>query len=230
MKVLSIDIGVKNLAHCLIYTDPLAIMDWEVIDLTDNRTCSCLEKATHELFDTFYCTQHKSHTDRNLTQCIGLCSQHNLPLGTLDEMQQCLKKNTKKLSAPTLVDLGSQIIAKYNRQFLEVPDIVVIENQIGPLASKMKAVQALVIQYWLMRGVKVECVSACNKLKDFHAGKTTYAERKKLSVHYAHLLVTKYSLQTHYFLKHKKKDDLADTLLQGVWYINNCGLLRINCS
>ena len=118
---------------------------------------------------------------------------------------------------------------RYTR-FPEI-DVVLIENQIGPLASKMKAVQGLVVQYWLMRGAKVECISACNKLKLFHVGKTTYAQRKKLSIHYTTLLLEQNNLHTQ-FHHHKKKDDLADTFLQGVWYLQNinCGLLKIKCS
>jgi hypothetical protein len=221
--ILSIDIGIQNLAHCWIGVEnkALSIHSWDVLNLTDHRTCSCLEKATHELDTTYFCKKHCQHATKTLSQCIQLCSTHKLPLGTKDEMVASLKRHTKKLSPPTLVDLGKQIIEKYAR-FTVLPDVVVIENQIGPLASKMKAIQGLVIQYWLMRHVKVECVSACNKLKLFHEGKTTYKERKQLSIQYATQLIQQYQLQDHGFYKHKKKDDLADTLLQGFWYIN-CG-------
>ena len=226
MKILSIDVGIKNLAHCLINTDPFSIEQWNVTDLTKYRTCSCLEKATHELHDMYLCKRHASYT--SLPQCITLCTKYKIPLGTKDEMKRELKKQTKTLSEPTLVDLGKQIIQSYVAQ--EVPNIVVIENQIGPLASKMKAIQALLIQHWLMKGVQVECMSACNKLKLFHEGKTTYAERKKLSIEHTSRLLEQYALNDHGFHRHKKKDDLADTFLQGIWYIHNCGILKINTS
>jgi len=145
-------------------------------------------------------------------------------------MKRELKKQTKKISEPTLIDLGKQIMSRYNTLFQELPDVVLIENQIGPLASKMKAVQGLLVQYWLMKGVKVECISACNKLKLFHQGKTTYAERKKLGIEHTITLLNQYQLSDVKFQKHKKKDDLADTFLQGIWYIHNCGILKINSS
>ena len=43
-------------------------------------------------------------------------------------------------------------------------------------------------------------------------------------------LLNQYKLSDVKFQKHKKKDDLADTFLQGIWYIHNCGILKINSS
>ena len=43
MLVLSIDIGIKNLAHCLIsVTDVIEIIDWDVVDLLGTQpVCAC---------------------------------------------------------------------------------------------------------------------------------------------------------------------------------------------
>ena len=54
--------------------------------------------------------------------------------------------------------------------------------------------------------------------------KTSYSERKKLSI-----IKTKEILEDSFenknwmqhFVKHGKKDDLADSFLQALWYINN---------
>lgn len=222
MKVLSIDIGIKNLAHCLFEVDEtLRIQDWSIINL-DNSICKCSKKATLQLGDELWCKPCVFKSSELITQCTKLIT------GTKDEMEKALKKKVKPIPPPTLVELGKQIMIHYKDLSA---DVVLIENQIGPLASKMKAIQGMVIQYWLMRNAKVECISACNKLKLFHTGKTTYTQRKKLSVHYTTQLLTLNQLETG-FLKNKKKDDLADTFLQGVWYFhnNNCGLLKINCS
>jgi hypothetical protein len=99
-------------------------------------------------------------------------------------------------------------------------DVVVIENQIGPLANRMKMLQGMVMQYWIMKNAQVVCVSSVNKLKLFYSGPTTYAQRKKISVSCVKKLIDLNHWKTG-FETHKKKDDLADTLLQVIWYLNN---------
>ena len=59
-----------------------------------------------------------------------------------------------------------------------------------------------------------------NKLKLFHSGPTTYAQRKKIGIDCVKKLIIANKWDTG-FEKHKKKDDLADTLLQLIWYLNN---------
>ena len=46
---------------------------------------------------------------------------------------------------------------------------VIIENQIGPLAIRMKTIQGMIVQYFIMSNLNVEhieFISASNKLKD----------------------------------------------------------------
>ena len=59
-------------------------------------------------------------------------------------------------------------------------DIVIIENQISTIASRMKTLQGMIAQYFIMRGTPcIEFISAANKLKMFMTKKkTTYTERK----------------------------------------------------
>jgi len=104
-------------------------------------------------------------------------------------------------------------------------DKVIIENQIGPLALRMKTLQGMIMQHFIEKNCPcIKEISASNKLKDHIPSKkkTTYAERKKLSI-----LITKQQLTETptinkwlpSFILHKKKDDLADSFLQGLWYI-----------
>jgi len=228
MKVLSIDIGLKHLAHCLLdTTSPHPILDWQVIDLTE-RFCSCGAKAEVQLNHLAKCKRHAATSSKGLVECIAQCTEAGLPLGTVEEMKQRLTKHTKKLDVMSVEDISKSIIRNYDT--LPPMDVVLVENQIGPLASKMKMIQGMVIQYWVSRQSKIECISACNKLKLFHVGKTTYAERKKLSIQHTLSLLESNQMDTSFFMKHKKKDDLADTFLQGIWYLHNCGILNIKSS
>ena len=228
MKVLSIDIGLKHLAHCWLDTTlSHPIVDWQVIDLTE-RFCSCGAKAEVQLNRVAKCKLHANVSSKGLVECIAQCTEAGLPLGTVDDMRRTLTKHAKKIDVMSVEDVSKSIIRNYAT--LPDMDIVLVENQIGPLASKMKMIQGMVIQYWVSRHAKIECISACNKLKLFHVGKTTYAERKKLSIQHTLSILESNQMDTSFFLKHKKKDDLADTFLQGIWYLHNCGILNIKSS
>ena len=107
---------------------------------------------------------------------------------------------------------------------------VVIENQIGPLANRMKTLQGMVMQHFIELSVPIiEEISASNKLKPFlsQGQKTTYNERKKLGIEITlrQLKMTpKITNWIDFFKLHKKKDDLADSFLQGLWYLNSTNI------
>lgn len=105
-------------------------------------------------------------------------------------------------------------------------DRIIIENQIGKNAIKMKTIQNMLNMYFVMRGYTIEHIinyNAVNKLKYFTENKkTTYAERKKLSKNITQQLCKSYYGEDIFlfYKSFKKKDDLADCLLQVIDYIN----------
>lgn len=135
-------------------------------------------------------------------------------------------------AALDLITIGRNM----HRQFDALPhiaqgiDIVIIENQLSTLATRMKTLQGMITQYFIMRGVPdIRFISATNKLKLFskegegdkgdtndEGNKADYADRKKRSIE-----ITRSLLPTGLarFNTHKKKDDLADCFLQGVWWL-----------
>jgi hypothetical protein len=107
-------------------------------------------------------------------------------------------------------------------------DVVIIENQLSTLATRMKTLQGMITQYFIMRGVPdIRFISATNKLKLFSEegggdkeGKDDYADRKKRSIEITRSLINEHApLMSMKFEKHKKKDDLADCFLQGMWWL-----------
>lgn len=112
----------------------------------------------------------------------------------------------------------SKLLEKY------VFDKIIIENQIGQNAIKMKSIQSMLMMFFIMQNYEYGSIinyNAANKLKHFLGKKkTTYAERKKLSKN-----ITEKICETHYtdwlsfFVKSKKKDDLSDCLLQLLDYL-----------
>jgi hypothetical protein len=111
-------------------------------------------------------------------------------------------------------------------------DIAIIENQISTIASRMKTLQGMIAQYFIMKHTPhIEFISAANKLKMFMTKKkTTYTERKAESVEItAELLETKEEFQDFkgYLNKNKKKDDLADCFLQGIYYLTIKNMIKV---
>jgi hypothetical protein len=134
-------------------------------------------------------------------------------------------KNASKID---LVTIGKNIKTKFNLLFGDdlVIDHVIIENQISPIANRMKTIQGMVAQYFIMTGTghNIEFVSASNKLKAFSKeDKEKYSDRKKLGVSKSLEIMetqSNYGEKIEFFKAHKKKDDLADCFLQGLWFIS----------
>ena len=83
------------------------------------------------------------------------------------------------------------------------------------------APSVIIIFYFL--NIFGQFISSSNKLKDVDNKNSSYSERKKLGVSETiNTLENKnYSNWIDLFKSHKKKDDLADCFLQGIWYLNN---------
>ena len=123
---------------------------------------------------------------------------------------------------------------------LEVSEVV-IENQPAKKNRTMKAVADSLFNYFMSRGIidkertksnitKVSYISPSNKLKineentsKVLAGKKKkekYKYTKKLGIEYCLELIKDDAQNTEYFKSNKKKDDLADCFLQGVYYLS----------
>ena len=172
----------------------------------------------------------------------------------IDEVQiylekNCLEKiNYKKPKNASQVDLV--VIGRSMKNMLDRVDVlqqithVIIENQISPIANRMKTIQGMLAQYFIMRNdhCDIEFISSANKLKQFpdvsnstHKKNTqtgaaviqnpNYKEHKKDSIYYCSRIV---ELNFHNWLdalQNTKKADLADAFLQGLWYFKNRNII-----
>ena len=274
MKILSIDVGIKNLAFCLFELsapDELSILKWEVISLAtdapmlpcgvllDKSKC-CDKPAKFTKNNHYFCLKHakkqkvylmptaemkpafiKKQKVAHLTE---IADKYQVPYsppinkaGLVDYINEyfssiALDANcNQKVNASSidLVTVGNHIKNKFNILFTNegIIDYVIIENQISPIANRMKTIQGMIAQYCIMRepGVtSIQFVSASNKLKKVDGKKATYAERKKLGVEKCLEVISSNQnchSQVDFFKSHKKKDDLADSFLQGIWFIES---------
>jgi hypothetical protein len=192
MLYISFDIGVKNLALCILnQTDSLIrVIDWRVITLAEKKKdINGLNTISENLF-------------YELDNIVG----------SIEEL-------------------------KY-----EKIDYVLIENQPSNLNGIMKSIQLLIFSYFMLLkhwdkvNMNVLLINASLKLQ-YHTFKPeplikidsqrTKKEQKRDKYRNNKndgIEITKYYIKDNeilydYFTKHKKKDDLADTLLQTVSYI-----------
>ena len=226
MRILSIDVGIKNLAHCLFETEPFSILDWAVLDLSDMAFCACKKPAVFIGSNGEHCC--KKHAPKNVVtarksveELKQMCAERQFPTeGSRKELVTRLKlQKVKGAMQIHDVTLSKNLTGKYNEQFQgHRVDVVLIENQMAP---RMKPLQGMLIQYWTMHGASVEIISPANKLKALNMVGTTYAQRKKLSIEHTRRILGERGIDATAFESKRKKDDLADSFLQGDWYIRN---------
>jgi hypothetical protein len=144
--------------------------------------------------------------------------------------------NTVNAKDISLIDIGITLNIKFDELLKNNRDIdyILIENQISPLANRMKTIQGMVTQYFIMKNIlNIQFISSSNKLKinannlnekNISYNLTSYNERKKQGEKNTIIILNinenlkKWIL---YFNKHRKRDDLADAFLQAIWFIIN---------
>lgn len=142
------------------------------------------------------------------------------------------KVNAKDIS---LVEIGSRLVLAFDKvkHMMNLRNTtVLIENQISPLANRMKTIQGMITQYFIMNLVHdVIFVSSINKLKDFVQDSGDYSSRKKKGVSICKDIVMtndSFSNKADVLEISKKKDDMADSFLQGLWYLRKYGYFQMD--
>jgi hypothetical protein len=279
-KIISIDVGIKNLAFCLFSVNDQThnqILLWDVVNLSQKTEIKCCDQGCNSPVKfskngKYYCLKHaKKHVTYKIAKAdlkmttikkckvkdlVILAAKYNIviPLketkvGILSLFQKYLDAsyfdNVDSVNASKLdlVTIGKNMMFQLDiilKDHLTTIDLVIIENQISPIANRMKTVQGMISQYFIMRNqdIQIEFVSSANKLKgqeivnvadsddEKEMGenqvkvKHSYSDRKKMGIKYCLDLINGTD-HVNFFKNHKKQDDLADSFLQGIWYINN---------
>jgi hypothetical protein len=294
MKVLSIDVGIKNLAFCLfeksLHSTHFVIKKWNVVNIgigqTEEPKCTSLDKkgtctqlAKFHKDNQFFCVKHsKKHgfliptleckpsfiAKQKLQKLHEIADKYHIEydkstkkaelVSTINSFvdthfcKQVQSGNTST-SKIDLIQIGKNLKETFNTLFIDDTciDYVIIENQISPIANRMKTLQGMIVQYFIMSNTQVthfEFVSAANKLKDFTKKEekeekeqkeenqldkqsnntSSYTDRKRKGISKClEIISNESSFKEHidYFQSHKKKDDLADSFLQGLWFISH---------
>ena len=277
MKIISFDVGIKNMAYCILDLSggKMEITDWNVLNLLNLQTfvqkkCTvkcktskkkneekvCGKNAKYQKGEQFYCEQHakcdkqymmpkKDYTEKvlkkkKIDELLSIGKQHMFFLDNVKRNKQELidtlrtyfdkhmleniEKEKKVTAGQTdLLSIGRNLKVELNKlDTLENIDVVFIENQISPIANRMKTIQGMLAQYFIMTddNISIEFVSSSHKLKQFDKDKNSYKENKQQSVIFSRNIIDKNENFEKWKekLDSKKKDDLADCFLQGLYY------------
>jgi len=216
MKYLSFDVGIKNLAFCSL-DDNKKILDWGIINLDKNPICQCGLQKPCEKSSTFIVTCDDG--DKKYS-----CTTHT----------KKYKKKKKMNNDRDMFKLSQILIEEMNshKDFLN-HEVICIENQPALKNPTMKSVQMIIYSYFMIEGVtknkpveQVHMINARNKLKVYKGPEVEckftdkYKKNKYLSVEYTKLMILKEEKKfIDLFNTCKKKDDLADAYLQGIYFI-----------
>ena len=254
MKLISFDVGLRNLAYCVLEgtsrTD-VTIVDWNIIDVLGEQAgvgaarcykCTAAARYEHASQGTFACSKHtpkkgKAPTKTALTkkpteelrkdlEASGLQSTATTKADLVKLLYNHAKQNTwKKCVASSttgsVMDMAPALMASLDARLSSWrgADAVCIENQ---PERRMYAVQAMLQMYFTLRGIKSCGISATHKLSNIVTiddSVTSYKGRKKTGITHAYALVP--AENQEHFKKHPKKDDLADSFLQGLWFLEH---------
>ena len=281
MKIISIDVGIKNLALCLFEkienSDLYKITKWDVLNISEQENYKCLfveknkicdKPAKFKKDDKCFCLKHSKKQQlqiptsqvkqtfinkQKINSLYEIANKHGIKydnkikkIDLINLINEHINSNyfeeiqSKNASKVDLINIGINLKYKLNSllENIDSIDYVLIENQISPIANRMKTIQGMIVQYFIMSDIDVtniEFISASNKLKEYNTSekeknnekekeKTKYGDRKKMGITKCLEEINNnfnYNDKVDFFNTHKKKDDLADCFLQGIWFIKN---------
>lgn len=191
---------------------------------SDNKICN--KNANYSKLNNYYCGVHAKQIYKIENK--------------LQQLKVFKTKSSKTFNFDNIkYDLIMELENRYN---LLNADYVVIENQPSFKNPRMKSIATTIYDYYLIRGIidkhitkskitQVKFMSPSNKLKIANDGdtkelvkakKTTetagYKMTKSLGMKYCLELIQHLPESIEHFKSHKKKDDLADSFLQGVFF------------
>lgn len=227
----------------------------------NNIFCITHAKTSNYIIPSFNdkTTKITSIKKNKIDELKKLVEKYNIPLDNevsysremlLDKVQTYMSmmslhkiENNNSANDMDLISMGISLRRELDKLIscLNITDII-IENQISPIANRMKTLQGMIAQYFIMNDKKsIVFASSINKLKPFilPGKKTEYKDRKKMGVNITREILelninkykhddatTTFKTWLNTFNLHKKKDDLADSFLQALWFIQKEYLIK----
>jgi len=229
MKILSWDVGIYNLSYCIIEkieNESPKIIDWDIVNLVDNEQ---MKKNRNLLFENI---------PRKLHELPQLLDVDFVVIENQPSLKNPQMKSIQMILYSYFLILGKVIGNETTKSYIDKIDFCSASNKL-----KIYDGPAIVLEEKKSKKKNVEQVSQIpitteqlidedennittdiveNKPAKKKASSVKYADKKRLAIEHAKYFIEKYSPQyIDFFNKHKKKDDLSDSFLQGLYYIKN---------
>jgi hypothetical protein len=233
--IASFDIGLKNLAFCVMQrgekSDVYNIIEWKNINLTIKNDTGLEDKICESIIQSGARKGQQCGSGAKIEDDKGnvYCNRHN------PDKEKYKPRKQRKVNSISLKEMCCTLANRldvYHDLFGKV-DHVIIETQFTR-NRKMICLSDMLYSYFILRGVLVEeerikevkFVSARNKLKVYNGPfvesklKNAKAKRKQLAIKYCEWMIRGDKERLEEFNKFpRKKDDLSDCFLQGCWYL-----------
>lgn len=237
--IVSFDIGLKNLAFCVMRYDPTLksgnqypISEWKNIDLTDKSGSDNVED--HNCEAVLESGKRKSEVCGGGAKIVTeegkyYCNRHN---PDKEKYSARKKRLVKTIGIKEMCCTLADRLDEYEETFKNV-DHAIIETQFSR-NRKMLCLSDMLFSYFILKHIRndesrckeVKFISAKNKLKVYEGPsvecnrKNAKDKRKQLAIKYCEYMIRENKPRLEEFNKFpRKKDDLSDCFLQGAWYL-----------
>lgn len=249
MKLVSFDVGLRNLAFCVLEgtnRHDLKITGWDLIDVMaemgglDKPLCyKCKKPACWIQKQTYSCTRHKGvsgstypkialmkKTKEDLEDMGRLLNLHGKTKKELvDKLyihfsESVWKRCVKSAKQGSVVDLAPAIASSLQtRADLWMDSDIIVFEQQPD--KRMLCVQGMLHMWFVSQGYQCKGVSAVHKLTNIVTLQdSTKTYKGRKKTGIVHASELVPNEGLKIFmLKHPKKDDLADCFLQGLWVL-----------
>lgn len=234
MKLLSWDIGIYNLSYCIL-DENKKIIDWNIINLVDENINKNNKGALFENIPV------KLNTIPQLLD-VDLVIIENQP-----SLKNPQMKSIQMIIYSYFLIYGKVINKKVNRvefcsasnklKIYDGPPIILVQRQAKKVNSKVS--KCLVNEDTVLSNdMKNIVIDETLKVMENNAvvdskkkPKIKYSDKKKFAIEYTKYFLDKDAslyekdevplFYKDFFMNHKKKDDLADSYLQGLYYLKH---------
>jgi len=205
MKVLSWDVGIYNLSYCILEkneNEEPKIIAWDIVNLVDNEA---MKKDRNLLFENI---------PRKLHEIPELLNVDIVVIENQPSLKNPQMKSIQMILYSYFLILGKVIGSEKSTTYIDKIEFCSASNKLkvydGPtiiLEEKKKNKKI----------IEVEDVTINNTVKKSSSVK--YADKKRLAIEHAKYYLEQNLDYKNFFNDNKKKDDLSDSFLQGLYYI-----------